>query len=46
MADSELGNQFDIRQFHDRLLENGSMTLPMMKKAVLSWISDEKVLTR
>ena len=46
MAESELGNQFDIRQFHDRLLENGSMTLPMMRKAIISWISDEKVPTR
>ena len=46
MAESELGNEFDIRQFHDRLLENGSMTLPMMRKAIISWISDEKVPTR
>lgn len=46
MAESELGNQFDIRQFHDRLLENGSMTLPMMRKAIISWLSDEKVPTR
>jgi uncharacterized protein (DUF885 family) len=45
MAESELGDQFDIREFHDRLLENGSMTLLMIKKAVLSWIADEKFPT-
>jgi uncharacterized protein (DUF885 family) len=45
-AEAGLGNEFDIRQFHDRLLENGSMTLPMMRKAIISWISDEKVPTR
>jgi uncharacterized protein (DUF885 family) len=38
LAEVELGEQFDIRDFHDRILENGSMTLPMTEKAVLAWI--------
>lgn len=38
LAETELGEQFDIRDFHDRILENGSMTLPMIEKAVLEWI--------
>jgi uncharacterized protein (DUF885 family) len=38
LAEEELGEQFDIRDFHDRILENGSMTLPMTEQAVLAWI--------
>jgi len=40
LAEVELGEQFDIRDFHDRILENGSMTLPMTEKAVLAWIEN------
>jgi len=42
LAELELGEQFDIRDFHDRILENGSMTLPMTEKAVLNWIEQTK----
>ncbi len=42
LAEVELGQQFDIRDFHDRILENGSMTLPMTEKAVLAWIEKIK----
>jgi uncharacterized protein (DUF885 family) len=37
-SEKELGNKFDIRQFHNRLLENGSMTLPMTNQAVMQWV--------
>jgi len=42
LAEVELGEQFDLRDFHDRILENGSMTLPMTEKAVLAWIEKTK----
>ena len=42
LAEVELGEQFDIRDFHDRILENGSMTLPMTEKAVMVWIEKTK----
>lgn len=42
LAERELGEQFDIRDFHDRVLENGSITLPMAEKAVLAWIEKTK----
>jgi len=42
LAEVELGEQFDIRDFHDRILENGSMTLPMTEQAVLAWIEKTK----
>ena len=42
LAETELGEQFDIRDFHDQILQNGSMTLPMTEKAVLAWIEKTK----
>ena len=38
-SEKELGNKFDIRQFHNSLLENGSMTLPMTNQAVMHWVA-------
>ena len=40
-SEKELGNKFDIRQFHNRLLENGSMTLPMTNQAVMQWVASQ-----
>lgn len=42
LAERELGEDFDIREFHDRVLENGSMTLPMTEQAILAWIERVK----
>lgn len=41
LAEQRLGDSFDLREFHDRVLENGSVTLPMMDKSVLAWIEKE-----
>ena len=38
LAEEQLGDNFDIREFHDRVLENGSVTLPMLEEAVVTWI--------
>ena len=40
-AEERLGDAFDLREFHDRILENGSVTLSMMEKSVLAWIERE-----
>lgn len=32
-----LGDRFDIREFHDRLLENGSIPLPTMAQVMQDW---------
>jgi uncharacterized protein (DUF885 family) len=42
LAEARLGDDFDIRQFHDRVLENGAITLPMLEAAVLAWIGDSR----
>jgi uncharacterized protein (DUF885 family) len=39
MAKDSLGERFDIRQFHDRVLENGTVTLPMLRANIVKWIS-------
>lgn len=38
LAEEQLGEDFNLREFHDRMLENGSMTLPMVEKIILAWI--------
>jgi len=35
MAMDSLGNRFDIRQFHDRVIENGTVTLPMLRANII-----------
>jgi uncharacterized protein (DUF885 family) len=40
-AETLLADDFDLRQFHDRVLENGSVTLPMLEAAVLTWIEGQ-----
>jgi uncharacterized protein (DUF885 family) len=37
-AEERLGGRFDIRAFHDRVLENGAVTLPMLEVEVERWI--------
>jgi len=38
MAYQRLGKRFDIRAFHDRVLENGAVPLPMLRAAIEQWI--------
>ncbi len=38
-AEDALGERFDIREFHDRILEHGGITLPMLGANIESWIS-------
>jgi uncharacterized protein (DUF885 family) len=42
MAQRELGPRFDIRAFHDRVLENGTVTLPMLRENIERWVAQEK----
>ena len=38
-AESRLGKQFDIREFHDRLLESGSVPLSFLRPHVEAWLA-------
>ena len=37
-AENRLGSRFDIRAFHDRVLGNGGVTLPMLRRQVERWV--------
>ncbi|MDH3491313.1 MAG: DUF885 domain-containing protein [Gammaproteobacteria bacterium] len=39
-AERMLGDKFDIRVFHNRILENGSVTLPMLGMSIDAWIEE------
>ncbi len=45
-AESELGEHFDIREFHDVILIDGPMTLPMLDDKVNAWIADVQAQVR
>ncbi len=38
-AEAELGNRFEIKGFHNTMLANGAMPLPMLERAVKGWVS-------
>lgn len=38
VAQQRLRDRFDIRAFHDRLLENGAVPLPMLRASINRWI--------
>lgn len=39
-AREQLGDDFDIRAFHDRVLADGSVTLPMLAASIETWIEE------
>jgi uncharacterized protein (DUF885 family) len=41
-AKTELGEDFDIREFHDTILGNGSLPLELLEKHVIRWIMEKK----
>ena len=38
-AEEAFGDDFDIREFHDRILANGGVTLPMLGATIEAWIN-------
>lgn len=41
-AEKELGSAFDLRDFHDQLLKNGSMPLSMLELVMFEYIEKQK----
>jgi len=41
-AKQRLGNRFDIRAFHDAVLSNGAVSLPMLHRQVEDWIGTQE----
>lgn len=45
-ASSELGEKFDIRAFHDAILENGAIPLDVLENHINEWIVSSKNQTK
>jgi uncharacterized protein (DUF885 family) len=41
-AERTLGARFDPRAFHDRVLEDGTITLPMLREKIARWLAAAK----
>ncbi len=41
-AEAELGEQFDIRSFHDVVLDGGALPMPLLEMRVNNWIASQK----
>ena len=41
-AETELGDKFDIRKFHDVILGGGAMPLSLLERQVNNWIAESK----
>jgi uncharacterized protein (DUF885 family) len=41
-ATKELGAKFDIRQFHDQVLDNGALPMDLLEKRVKDWVVERK----
>ena len=39
-AESALIGDFDVREFHDRVLGNGSVTLGMLREEITAWLAE------
>ena len=42
MAEKELGDGFDIKEFHEMILLNGAMPLEILEESVTSWVNGQK----
>lgn len=42
LAEAELGDGFDIRLFHDTVLENGAVPLSVLEEKVKAWVETQK----
>jgi len=42
IAEKELGDDFDIREFHDQILSNGSLPLALLEELTIEWVGSQK----
>ena len=44
MAQSQLGEAFDLRRFHDRLLSQGAIPLSLLEETIGQWVASERLV--
>jgi len=44
-AEAALGTAFDVREFHDAVLGNGSVPLDVLEQVITEWIEEQKTAT-
>ena len=44
-AKAELGEQFDLAQFHDQVLDNGALPLELLERVIDDWVAASKAKT-
>ena len=42
LAEETLGENFELRSFHDRVVGMGSITLPMLEESIEAWIAEQQ----
>ena len=42
-ATRELGDKFDVRQFHDQVLGNGALPLDVLEARIKAWVAERKL---
>lgn len=42
LAEAELGQRFDLRQFHDAILSDGTLPLSLLETKMRKWIAEQK----
>ncbi len=43
-AEEALGDRFDIRAFHDRVIGSGAMPLPTLERHVAAWVDEQRAV--
>ena len=41
-AEKELGDKFDLKAFHDTVLQQGSVPLPVLERQIRAWVAQRK----
>ena len=44
-AQQALGDRFDLRQFHDAVLANGSVPIAVLEELIDEWIAAQRIYT-
>jgi uncharacterized protein (DUF885 family) len=45
LAQDELGKRYDVRAFHDEILNGGALPLDLLDQRVMAWIAQQKSVT-